>query len=93
MRYFDDSKATNPHATLAALQAFDEPVVLIAGGLNKDLDLSVLPARRDRVRAVVAIGDGRGGCRARLRTHRPRGRAGRIDARRRDRGGAARPCR
>ena len=56
VRYFDDSKATNPHATLAALQAFDEPVVLLAGGLNKDLDLSVLAGAAARVRAVVAIG-------------------------------------
>ncbi len=56
VRYFDDSKATNPHATLAALQAFDEPVVLVAGGLNKDLDLSILAGAADRVRAVVAIG-------------------------------------
>jgi UDP-N-acetylmuramoylalanine--D-glutamate ligase len=56
VRYFDDSKATNPHATLAALQAFDEPVVLLAGGLNKDLDLSVLATEAARVRAVVAIG-------------------------------------
>jgi UDP-N-acetylmuramoylalanine--D-glutamate ligase len=56
VRWYDDSKATNPHATLAALRAFDS-VVLVAGGRNKGLDLSVLAAAADRVRAVVAIGE------------------------------------
>lgn len=56
VRYFDDSKATTPHATLAAVSGF-ESVVLIAGGRNKGLDLSVLGDAAPRVRAVVAIGD------------------------------------
>jgi UDP-N-acetylmuramoylalanine--D-glutamate ligase len=53
--WYDDSKATTPHATLTALRAFTS-VVLIAGGQNKGLDLSVLSAEASRVRAVVAIG-------------------------------------
>jgi UDP-N-acetylmuramoylalanine--D-glutamate ligase len=56
IRWYDDSKATNPHAALAALRAFDS-VVLVAGGRNKGLDLGVLAAAADRVRAVVAIGE------------------------------------
>jgi UDP-N-acetylmuramoylalanine--D-glutamate ligase len=52
--YVDDSKATNPHAALAAIDAYDS-VVLIAGGLAKGLDLTPL-ARMPNVRAVVAIG-------------------------------------
>ena len=54
--YFDDSKATTPHATLAALRGFDE-VVLIAGGKNKGIDLGELAGGAPHVRAVVAIGD------------------------------------
>jgi UDP-N-acetylmuramoylalanine--D-glutamate ligase len=54
--YVNDSKATNPHATLAALAGL-EPVVLIAGGRNKGLDLGALGAGAGRVRAVVAIGE------------------------------------
>lgn len=54
--YYDDSKATVPHATLAAVRGFDS-VVLIAGGRNKGLDLSALAAGADHLRAVVAIGD------------------------------------
>jgi UDP-N-acetylmuramoylalanine--D-glutamate ligase len=56
VRYYDDSKATNPHATASALQAFPS-VVLIAGGRNKALDLGVLRVQSRHVRAVVAIGE------------------------------------
>ncbi len=55
VKYFNDSKATNPHATLRAVSAFDS-VVLIAGGLNKGLDLSILRSVVSRIRSVVAIG-------------------------------------
>lgn len=56
IRWYDDSKATTPHATLAAVTAFDS-VVLLAGGRNKGLDLSVLGSAVPPVRAVVAIGE------------------------------------
>lgn len=57
--FYDDSKATVPHATLAAVRGFDS-VVLIAGGRNKGLDLGTLAEGADHVRAVVAIGDSAG---------------------------------
>ena len=56
VRFFDDSKATTPASVLAAIAGFDS-VVLIAGGRNKGLDLSVLRQASDRIRSVVAIGD------------------------------------
>jgi UDP-N-acetylmuramoylalanine--D-glutamate ligase len=56
VRWYDDSKATNPHAAVAAVRGF-ESVVLLAGGRNKGLDLSELSQIADRVRAVVAIGE------------------------------------
>ena len=54
--WFDDSKATTPHAALAAISGFSS-VVLIAGGRNKGLDLSVLATAVPPIRAVVAIGE------------------------------------
>ena len=54
--FYDDSKATTPHATVAALRAFEESV-LIAGGRNKGLDLQKLRDALDRVRCVVAFGE------------------------------------
>lgn len=56
VRYYDDSKATVPHATGAAVAGF-ESVVLIAGGRNKGVDLTELAALAPRLRAVVAIGE------------------------------------
>jgi UDP-N-acetylmuramoylalanine--D-glutamate ligase len=54
--WYDDSKATTPASVLAAVAAFPS-VVLIAGGRNKGLDLSVLARTVPPVRAVVAIGE------------------------------------
>jgi UDP-N-acetylmuramoylalanine--D-glutamate ligase len=56
VRWFNDSKATTPHAASVALAGFDS-VVLIAGGRNKGLDLTGLRAHADHLRAVVAIGE------------------------------------
>jgi UDP-N-acetylmuramoylalanine--D-glutamate ligase len=56
VQWFDDSKATTPHAASVAIRAF-ERVVLIAGGLNKGLDLTPMAAEPARIRAVVAIGE------------------------------------
>jgi UDP-N-acetylmuramoylalanine--D-glutamate ligase len=57
--YYDDSKATTPHAATTAIRGF-EHVVLIAGGRNKDLDLRRLAEEPNRMRAVVAIGEAAG---------------------------------
>jgi UDP-N-acetylmuramoylalanine--D-glutamate ligase len=54
--WFDDSKATTPHAAATAISGFHH-VVLVAGGRNKGLDLRPLAAVVDHVRAVVAIGE------------------------------------
>jgi UDP-N-acetylmuramoylalanine--D-glutamate ligase len=56
VRYVDDSKATNPHATLSALRGL-ERVVLIAGGRAKGLDLSGLAGEAGRLVGVVAMGE------------------------------------
>ena len=54
--WYDDSKATSPHAALTAIRSF-ENVVLIAGGRNKDLDLTQMATEPQRMAGVVAIGD------------------------------------
>jgi UDP-N-acetylmuramoylalanine--D-glutamate ligase len=56
VRWYDDSKATTPHATAAAVSGLGS-VVLIAGGRNKGVDLSVLGSLAPPVRAVVGIGE------------------------------------
>jgi UDP-N-acetylmuramoylalanine--D-glutamate ligase len=54
VEFIDDSKATNPHAAMAAIGAYTS-VILIAGGLAKGLDLSPL-AGAANVRLVIGIG-------------------------------------
>jgi UDP-N-acetylmuramoylalanine--D-glutamate ligase len=56
IRFIDDSKATNPHAALAALDGL-EGAVLIAGGMAKGIDLSPLGLAAPGLAAVVAIGE------------------------------------
>ena len=53
--WVNDSKATNPHAAVAAAAAYPS-VVLIAGGRNKGLDLTPVVAAPS-VRRVIAIGE------------------------------------
>ena len=56
--YVNDSKATNVNAVWYALESFDRPVVLIAGGRDKGNDYTDLrPLVREQVRAVVALGE------------------------------------
>lgn len=70
VRWFDDSKATAPHATRAAIRAFGS-VVLVAGGRNKGLDLTELAEEVDRIRAVVAIGESAAEVQAAFQGRRP----------------------
>jgi len=59
--YINDSKGTNPDATMKALQSYSKPIVLIAGGRNKGNsfnELSVLI--KEKARAVVLIGESAG---------------------------------
>jgi UDP-N-acetylmuramoylalanine--D-glutamate ligase len=53
--WFNDSKATTPHAATAAIRSFDH-VVLIAGGYDKGVDLAEMATDADRVDAVIAMG-------------------------------------
>lgn len=58
--WWDDSKATNFHATEAALGRFAQPVILIAGGKSKGGDLAGFVHRiRNRVKQVLLIGETR----------------------------------
>ncbi len=59
VEFVNDSKATNLDSMTVALQSFDEPLVLIAGGRDKGQDFA--PSRalvQARARHVVLIGEG-----------------------------------
>jgi len=70
VRYIDDSKATNPDSVIAALEAFNTPLVLIAGGRNKGTDFTALAGTiRRQTRAVVLLGESAAEIAANLREH------------------------
>ena len=56
VRYFNDSKATNPHAAITGLLSMDGPLVVIAGGYDKGLDLDEFVQVLDQMKAVVLTG-------------------------------------
>jgi UDP-N-acetylmuramoylalanine--D-glutamate ligase len=59
--WVNDSKATNVGSTIVALQAFDRPVRLIAGGVGKQQDFSPLaPLVAQRCKSVYLIGEAAG---------------------------------
>ena len=53
--WVDDSKATNPHAALAAVRAYPS-VILIAGGRNKGLDVTPI-VLEPSVTHVITLGE------------------------------------
>ncbi|MFM8915853.1 MAG: UDP-N-acetylmuramoyl-L-alanine--D-glutamate ligase [Candidatus Limnocylindrus sp.] len=58
IRYVNDSQATQPDAVAAAVRSFPKPLVLIAGGRSKGLDLRDLaPVVAERCTAAVVMGE------------------------------------
>ena len=54
----NDSKSTNPHSLEAALQSFDRPLVLIAGGKDKGISFSGISSQGKRnVKYAVLFGE------------------------------------
>jgi UDP-N-acetylmuramoylalanine--D-glutamate ligase len=54
----DDSKATNPNATLKALNSIKRDVILIAGGQDRNADFSSLvPIIEKKVKTLILIGE------------------------------------
>ena len=58
VRFVNDSQGTQPDAVAAALRSFEAPLVLIAGGRDKGVDLRELaPVVAERAAAAVLIGE------------------------------------
>jgi UDP-N-acetylmuramoylalanine--D-glutamate ligase len=58
--FYDDSKGTNVGAVACSLAHFDKPVILIAGGRDKESDFTVLSDLiKERVKALVLLGETR----------------------------------
>jgi len=67
VRYVNDSKGTNVGAVLRSLESFSDPIVLIAGGKDKQGDFRPLaPLVRERVKRLILIGQAAGALRSQL---------------------------
>jgi UDP-N-acetylmuramoylalanine--D-glutamate ligase len=56
-RFYNDSISTTPESTIAALDSFDEPVVILAGGYDKQVDLANLANKiAERAKAASLLG-------------------------------------
>jgi len=56
--FVDDSHATNTLSVTKAIEAFDDPIVLIAGGRDKGCDYKeILNAGKNRIKTIIAIGE------------------------------------
>lgn len=53
--FYNDSKATNPESTEKALQSFDKPVILLAGGYDKKIKFDLLAQFNPK--AVILFGE------------------------------------
>jgi len=58
VQWYDDSIATAPERTLAALRSFEEPIILLAGGRDKKLPWDAFAQEAvQRVRHLVTFGE------------------------------------
>ena len=56
--FINDSKGTNVGSVCKSLNTFDRPIILIAGGKDKETDLSPLkPVMKEKVKHLILIGD------------------------------------
>ncbi len=57
VRWYNDSKATTPESTIAALEAFEQPRIIIAGGYDKHLPFEQLGEKIARnAKAAILTG-------------------------------------
>jgi len=57
VRYINDSKGTNPDASIKALEAMPAPIIIIAGGYDKHLDFTdYINAMKGKVEYMLLLG-------------------------------------
>jgi len=57
VRWYNDSKATTPQGAITALEAFDQPIIIIAGGYDKRLPFDEFGRKiAEKAKAAILIG-------------------------------------
>ncbi len=56
--FYNDSKGTNPVSSIAAIEAIESPIILIAGGMDKGSEFSeFIQSFKSKVKALVLLGE------------------------------------
>lgn len=56
--FVNDSKGTNPDSTIKAIQSYKRPIILIAGGMDKQSNFDeLLDVAKENVKALVLLGE------------------------------------
>lgn len=59
VRYYDDSFSTTPETAEAAIEAFEDPEILILGGSSKNSDFTRLGeviSKQENIKAIIGVG-------------------------------------
>lgn len=56
VRYYNDSKGTNTDATIVAVESFQQPIILLVGGKEKNLPMDELKKHLTNVKQVIGYG-------------------------------------
>jgi UDP-N-acetylmuramoylalanine--D-glutamate ligase len=57
VKFYNDSKGTNPDASIKAVQGIEKPIILIAGGYDKKSEYDdFIKSFDDKVKALVLLG-------------------------------------
>lgn len=58
INFYNDSKGTNPESTIKAIDSFNDKIILIAGGYNKDSDFDkLIVSFNNKVKALILLGE------------------------------------
>lgn len=58
LNFYNDSKGTNPESTIKAIESFYEPIILIAGGYNKESKFDkLILSFNNKVKALILLGE------------------------------------
>jgi len=58
IKFYNDSKGTNPDASIKAIEALNPPIILIAGGYDKGSDFNeLIKSFNKKVKALILLGE------------------------------------
>lgn len=58
LNFYNDSKGTNPESTIKAIESFHDPIILIAGGYNKESEFDeLILSFNNKVKYLILLGE------------------------------------